>query len=455
MSLQKLSLTQQITLSFLLLIIIGSLLLAAPIAHYADAPSTSYLDHLFHAVSMVCVTGLSVFAVADIYNGFGQTIAIFLIQIGGLGLVSLIALSHYSLQRRLSLTHQTVLQSALNWDSHKDLKEYLFNVYKLTFAFEMTAALLLMIDFIPRFGIGNGIFNSFFLAISAFCNAGFDNLGNNSLIAYQTNTFAISLLALVILVASIGFASWINLITAFKTWLRQSPRSLRLAQKALRPQTKLILRATLTILLIGTLSTWFLERNNPHTIGQLSLFQQGLTSFFQAVTMRTAGIATIDYTQATHASLFIYILQMLIGGAPGSTAGGIKITVAAIAFLVFRAEMLGHSQVTFSRRSIPEKLILQTLTILITFFSILTLGFLFLLVTEPNHEPLSLFFEAVSAIATVGVSMNVTPHLSTAGRLIIMALMFFGRVGPITVLISLIQKQKQTIHYAPTNILLG
>ena len=173
--LKRLSGTQRLTFSFLIVILIGSILLSLPITHYQNAPATGYLDHLFTVVSMVCVTGLSVFPVADVYNGLGQVIAVILMQIGGLGLVTLLAVSTYILRKRMNLSEQHILQSALSYDNSGHLKRYLFNVYKITFIIESLIAALFLIDFIPRFGLGHGIFNAIFLAVSAFCNAGFDH----------------------------------------------------------------------------------------------------------------------------------------------------------------------------------------------------------------------------------------------------------------------------------------
>ena len=174
---KHLSIAQRISGSFISVILIGSILLSLPIMHYANAPATSYFDHLFNTVSMVCVTGLSVFSVGAVYNGLGQFVVMCLMQIGGLGLVSLISISYYSINRRMSLRQQEILQSSIGNNSIADLKHYLFRIYKITFAIECIVALILMTDFIPRFGWQNGIFNSLFLAVSAFCNAGFDNLG--------------------------------------------------------------------------------------------------------------------------------------------------------------------------------------------------------------------------------------------------------------------------------------
>ena len=318
-----LSVTQKLVLSFAFVIIVGSILLSLPISHYANSPETSYLDHLFNAVSMVCVTGLSVVPVSKAYNGFGQIISILLIQTGGLGLVSLIAFSTYTLKNKLGLSDQDLLQSALSRDNQKDLKAYLFNVYKITFSIEALATLVIMTDFIPRFGLGHGIFNSLFLAVSAFCNAGFDNIGTNSLQDYATNPTINLSVAFLIMSGGLGFAVWIDLIQMIRCYIKDRPRNWKLASRPFSNQSRLVLISTSCLLLGGTLLAWFLEMDNSKTIGTLNVWQQLLVSFFQTVTMRTAGFATISYTNANFTSNLLFMIQMFIGGGPGGTAGGI------------------------------------------------------------------------------------------------------------------------------------
>ncbi|MFC2401131.1 TrkH family potassium uptake protein [Streptococcus sobrinus] len=452
---KHLSIAQRISGSFISVILIGSILLSLPIMHYANAPATSYFDHLFNTVSMVCVTGLSVFSVGAVYNGLGQFVVMCLMQIGGLGLVSLISISYYSINRRMSLRQQEILQSSIGNNSIADLKHYLFRIYKITFAIECIVALILMTDFIPRFGWQNGIFNSLFLAVSAFCNAGFDNLGNNSLINYKLNWTVNLAVAFSIISGGLGFRNLMAIIDLVKCWIKERPHKFGLIKKNLTIQTRLVLTTTAIILIAGTLSAWILEFNNPKTIGNLGISHQGLVSFFQTVTMRTAGFATIDYTKAGNSANFIFMIQMLIGGAPGGTAGGLKLIVTAITFLIFKAEFLGERRVSVYNRIIPTQLVKRTFTILVFFFIILLVGYVALLELEPNISPFRLLFEACSALATVGVSMDVTTHLTAGGRIVIMALMFFGRVGPITVLLSLRQRSRKTIDYARTDLTLG
>jgi len=404
---------------------------------------------------MVCVTGLSVFPVAEVYNGLGQVISVILMQIGGLGLVTLIAVSTYLLRRRMNLSSQNILQSALSYDNSGHLKRYLFNVYKITFIIESLISILFLIDFIQRVGVSHGIDNAIFLAVSAFCNAGFDNLGGDSLKPFVLNPLLNLLFMILIVSGGIGFAVWVDIKRAIKAFLADRPYRLKTFTRKLSNQTRLVLNTTAVILILGTAITWLLEANNPKTIGLYNPFQQFMVSLFQTVTMRTAGFATISYLDTHTATNILYMIQMIIGGAPGGTAGGIKVTTVAITFLLFKSELAGQSEVTYRHRIIANKVIKQTLTVLIFFFSILIVGYILLLQFEPHHDPIALLFEAVSAIATVGVSMDLTPQLSTSGRLVIMALMFIGRVGPLTVLLSLLQKKEKEIQYAQTNITVG
>ncbi|CRT28117.1 potassium uptake protein [Streptococcus equi subsp. equi] len=271
---KSLSVTQRLTFSFAIVILIGSLLLSMPFTHYSNGPNTVYLDHFFNVVSMVCVTGLSVVPVADVYNGIGQTIAMMLMQIGGLGLVTLIAVSTFALKRKMRLSDQTLLQSALNRGDSKDLKKYLFFAYKVTFSLEAFAALVIMTDFIPRFGWKNGIFNSIFLAVSAFCNAGFDNLGSSSLKDFVLNPTINAIITFLIISGGLGFAVWVDLGTAFKKYFFERPHCYGITFKKFSNQSRLVLQTTLVILVLGTFLSWFLEKDNLNTIARYNLPQQ-------------------------------------------------------------------------------------------------------------------------------------------------------------------------------------
>lgn len=449
------SASRKLSMSFLAAIFIGSVLLSLPFSQLSTS-HTTYLDHLFTAVSMVCVTGLSVLTVKDTYNLFGQLIAIILMQIGGLGLVTLLSISVFSLKRKISLKNHYTLQAALNQNTAANLKSYLFGAYRFTLATECLAALLLMTEFIPRYGWKHGIFNSIFIAVSAFCNAGFDNLGDSSLQAFVLNPVVNLTVCGLIILGGIGFPVWFNIRDSFKKYAFAHPHHAKLAFKDLSHHTRLVLISTAIILIIGTFVTWLSEFSNRDTIGTFNPLQQLMVSFFQTVTMRTAGFSTISYAKTHPFTNLVYMLQMFIGGAPGGTAGGIKVTTAAVMFLVFRSELSGHSNTIFHFRVISEKLVKYALTVILFFFTLMMSGYALLLFTESHLNPFHLLFETVSAIATVGVSMDVTPQLTTLGRIVVMCLMFIGRVGPFTVFLSLLQKNnKTTIQYATTEILIG
>ncbi|MFK8242431.1 MULTISPECIES: potassium transporter TrkG [unclassified Facklamia] len=452
--LNRLTIPQRLTASFVIVIFCGSILLSLPIFHTGNV-GTTYLDHLFTTVSMVCVTGLTVITVADTYNLFGQMLCIVLMQIGGLGLLTLLAASTFYLKQKLSLKDQYTLQSSFSHESNQDLKALLRSIYRFTAIVELGAALLLMIDFIPKYGIFHGAFNAIFIAVSAFCNAGFDNVGSISMQGEVLNPLVNGVLALLIISGSMGFIVWFELIELVKEYWHSKPRVWRLVSRKMTSHTKLVLYSTLILLAMGTVTTWLTELHNPATIQPYAWWQQGMVSFFQSVTMRTAGFSTLDYSLTKPSTNFLYMIQMIIGGAPGGTAGGMKITTAAVLLLIFRSELRGLNGIQFQRRTIHSVIIRQTVSIVIFFFSVLITGYVLLLITQPDLEPFALLFEAFSALATVGVTMNVTTQLSVTGKMIIMLLMFIGRVGPTTVLLSLAIKAKKEVRYANTNVYLG
>ncbi len=452
----RLPITQRIVVSFLGVIALGSLVLSLPWVFQKGVTYPGYFDVLFNTVSIVCVTGLNTFSVGLTYNMLGQAIVMALIQIGGLGLVTLVSLSYYAINRRMSLSEQTLLKSSLAYETSKDLKQYLFGVYKVTFVLEAIMTAYFLIDFVPRFGWKHGLFNSLFLAVSSFCNAGFDNLPtSHSLTALKTNPIITSGVMFLIFSGAIGFPVWTDLAIKGKIFLKQRPRRLLWFYQSLRPSTLLTLKTTVILLMLGTLSFWLVEAHNPATIGHLNFWQQGWVSLFQAVTMRSAGFTTIDFNQTHLSTNFLFMLQMMMGGGPGGTAGGVKLAIVAIVALLFVSEIRGQKHVTFQQRIISNETIRQTLTILIFFTILLFAGFFILLITENGKDPFQLAFEATSALSTVGVTMDTTSQLTRPGQWVIMALIFIGRVGPLTVLMGLLQTHKRDSHYPQTDIILG
>ena len=451
------SIPKRIAASFAIVILVGSLLLDLPISQLETSQAT-YFDHLFTTVSMVCVTGLFTQPVASTYNTFGQIICMFLMQIGGLGLMSMIAFFFFDSGKKLSLTDRLALQDSLNRDDTKDFKDYLRTIFKYTFMIEGIAAILFMIRFIPMLGVGKGIFTSIFFAISAFCNAGFDNLGDNSLINYATDPLLMFVISALIILGGIGFAVWFDVKNSISCYRRSLQNKYhKMFYKRLHYHTKVVILLTLGILVTGTLLTLITEWNNPDTIGNLNFGQKLLVSFFQTVTMRTAGFASIDYTKANPSTLLLYCIQMFIGGSPGGTAGGVKTTTVLVVLLFIRSEIYEKKSINFKHHTIPYEMARKSLMIFII-FTVLTLSSVFLLsITDPQAPLLYTLFETISAMCTVGVTANLTPTLSMLGQIIIMTLMFIGRIGPLTVLLSFSNRKKQgsLIKYAKAPLLIG
>lgn len=441
----KLSTYQRIVIGFGTVIMIGAMLLSLPIFQLSTSKA-SFLDHLFTTTSMVCVTGLSTLPVAETYNFFGQIICVLLMQIGGLGWLTIMTLLLLMAKDRMALKDQFILQDALNRQSSFKFSLFIKRLLVLTVIIESLAACLLMVDFIPRYGMLQGIWHSIFIAVSAFCNAGFDNIGASSLQSFISNPIVNLIVSLLIIFGGLGFSVWHELVDLLKK---------RTKKRLLSHHTRLVVITTILLLFFGTVTTLILEWNNPQTIGSLSFGDKLMASFFQSTTMRTAGFATIDYSKSYASTNFIYVLLMIIGGAPGGTAGGIKVTTIAIICLLIRSIFKGHEEVTYRWRSFSIQLIKQALVIIVFFMSVLLVGYFLLLINNPQLSPLALWFESVSALATVGVTMGITSQLSVIGKLIIMVMMFIGRIGPMTVLLSIGQQKSKEIKHIKTTILLG
>lgn len=443
-----LSPARRIFLSFAGVIFIGSLLLSLPFVQASGSQAT-YFDHLFTTVSMVCVTGLFTQPVATTYNVWGQLICMLLIQIGGLGLMTFIGVFYIQGKQKLSLRSRETIQESFSYGESKSLKSFMRSIFLTTFLVEGLGAFLLSFRFIPEFGLGRGIFTSIFLAISAFCNAGFDNFGSSSLVNYQTDPLINLVIAGLIITGGLGFMVWFDLATQLG----------KKKKRRLRFHTKLVLFLTAGILLFGTVSTLFTEWYNPGTIGNLSVPEKVLVSFFQTVSMRTAGFASIDYTQARPVTLFIYILQMFLGGAPGGTAGGLKITTFFVLLVFARSELLGLPHANVAQRTIEDRTVQKSFSVFIIFLMTFLLGLMLLGITaEGTPRFIYLMFETISALATVGVTANLTPELGKLALSIVMLLMFIGRIGPLTLLVSLADYQpdkKDLIQYMKADISIG
>lgn len=443
-----LSPARRIFLSFAGVIFIGSLLLSLPFVQASGSQAT-YFDHLFTTVSMVCVTGLFTQPVATTYNVWGQLICMFLIQIGGLGLMTFIGVFYIQSKQKLSLRSRATIQDSFSYGETRSLRKFVHSIFLTTFLVEGLGALLLSFRFVPQLGWGRGLFSAIFLAISAFCNAGFDNFGSTSLIAFQTDPLVNLVIAGLIITGGLGFMVWFDLATHIG----------KKKKGRLHFHTKLVLLLTVGLLAFGTVSSLVLEWNNTGTIGNLSVADKVLVSFFQTVSMRTAGFGTIDYSMARPVTLLIYILQMFLGGAPGGTAGGLKITTFFVLLVFARSELLGLPHANVARRTIAPRTVQKSFSVFIIFLMTFLLGLVLLGMTAKGNPPfIHLIFETISALGTVGVTANLTPDLGKLALSVIMVLMFIGRIGPLTLLVSLADyhpEKKDMIHYMKADISIG
>jgi len=447
----------KIVLSFLAVIFAGSLLLSLSISQIPGSEAT-YFDHLFTTVSMVCVTGLYTQSVASTYSIIGQIFCMVLMKLGGLGLLTIVSAVYFSLGRSVSIRNEVTLQQALNRDQLGDFKSFILSIVKFSTLFELIGAFLLMSHFIPLLGVAKGAFNSLFLAVSGFNNAGFDNMGTSSLIDFSGVPIINLVIPLLIIVGGIGFTVWFDIGNTLKEADKTlSIQNIKIIYRRLSLHTRLVLNWTMMLLLIGAVSFLIFEWNNPQSIGQMNVFDKLQAAFFQSVTMRTAGFATVSYDTVHIVTLIMFCSLMFIGGSPGGTAGGAKTSTVALVFKGLKTEITGEEDISYQKRSLNQSLVRKA-AIIVVLFILLNLIGVSLLTIFDGHIPLEyLIFESFSALGTVGVSANITPDLSRMSQLVLMLEMFLGRLGPITVFTALrLQKRsKKKYKYAEGKVLIG
>ncbi|MCI0130663.1 MULTISPECIES: TrkH family potassium uptake protein [Enterococcaceae] len=440
--LRRINTVQFITLMFLIIIFIGSFLLFLPISHQTGKQLT-YIDALFVATSSVCVTGLTPINISQVLSPFGHIVMMILIEIGGLGFMSIALIVAMMFRKRVSLQSRLVIKEMLNLNNHGGVVKLLKFVVKFSVSVQLLGVILLGFQFIPEYGVKRGIFYSIFHAVSAFCNAGFDLFGD-SLLGYQQNPYVLLVISGLIISGGFGFIVWYDLIH----WQDHRRFSLH---------TKIALMVTLSLLIGGTVLFSITDR-----FYEMSFVKQLTNSFFLSVTPRTAGFASIDYGSMSYAGLILTIVLMFIGGTSGSTAGGIKTTTLGVLLIQLVSTLKGRDEAEWQERSIPRNIVMKSF-VLFFFASLLCLlSALVLSMTEysPQHSGIEyVLFEVVSAFATVGLTMGLTPHLTLFGKLLIMCLMFIGRVGLYTVMYALLRKELNELgnkfNYPKETVLIG
>ena len=443
---KALSATKIIAVVFAVIILTGALLLTLPAAS-RDGVSCGFRPALFTATSATCVTGLVLYDTWSQWSGFGQIVIISLIQIGGLGFMSAATLFVFVLRRRIGLKQRLVMAQALSVSDMDGVVRLQKTVLVGSFSIEAIGALILTLRFWPEYGFPTALKWGVFHSISAFCNAGFDILGcitpGVSLMEFQSDPVVLLTLGALVTTGGLGFLVWEE-IAAKRSFRKFSV------------YTRLVLMTTLALLLAGWAAICLLEWNNPDTLGPMSLGEKLLNGLFQSITLRTAGFAAIDQALLTEGGKAVSIVLMLIGGSSGSTAGGLKTVTFIVLILFMTARARGRSTVCVFKRTIPQGQVLDAMTIGFIMLFLAVFGGIFISATSPVGFTDGLY-EAVSALATVGLTAGVTGSLSIPAQVLMIIYMYFGRVGVLTISLGFLMgdRAEERFRYAQTNLLIG
>ncbi len=439
---KKLSIPQFIVFGFLSILILGGSMLMLPIASQSGE-FTPFWDAFFTAASALFVTGQITLETASHWNYFGKTVILSLIEIGGLGFMTVLVLFFLLLGKKISLREKKIIQESLNIEDTSQAGSIVSYVLRFSISIQIIGAILLGISWIPQMGLIKGTYFSIFHSISAFCNAGFDLFGN-SMAGFQENPYILFVIMSLIIIGGLGFIVWRDLSTFRKN-------------KKLLFHTKIALSATGIVLLVSFLILGITEFRHG-TFAHLNPFDQVVNTLFLAVTPRTAGYSNINYQQLSMAGIFVTIVLMFMGGSSGSTAGGIKLTTLSVLFFSFVSQFR-REEPRFGFRAIGKERIQKAFLLLVV--ALLTITTILLLMFMTQTIPEGFGFEAVlmevfSCFGTVGLSMGLTPYLNWFGKFLLIILMFMGRVGTLTVILSLGSVDKESkVHYPEDSVLIG
>lgn len=434
----KLNTTQLILLSFLVVILVGSILLSLPISTQTGE-SVPYIDALFTATTATCVTGLVTVPTYSTWSVFGQVVILILIQIGGLGVITVLSGITIALHRKMKLGDSRLISDAFNLNSLEGLSAFIKKVILGTFIVEGVGALLYMPVFVRDFG-ARGVWIAIFNSISAFCNAGIDIIGDSSLMPYVTDPLINGVTCALIVVSGLGYIVWWDVLRVLKNVRVQGIKCFRF----LSLHSKIVLSSTLVLIFGGAALIFAFEYSNAETIANMSLFEKIQASIFQSVTTRTAGFAALDQSALTEGASIVSLFLMFIGGSPVGTAGGIKTVTLVVIALTAYAAIVGRNDVSIFNRSISKQAVRKAVAVAMMSFSIMMISTL-LLAFVTDATALEILYETVSATATVGLSKNLTPLLNIWGKIIIICTMYFGRIGPISLAIAF-SYQKEIVN---------
>jgi trk system potassium uptake protein TrkH len=429
-------------LGFSFIILTGAVLLMLPVASENREP-ISFVDALFTATSATCVTGLVLFDTGSHFSTFGHWVILLLIQIGGIGFMTMATLFALILRRRISLKERLVLQESLNQGSIEGLVRLVRKVIFYALALELAGAVLYTIRFAFDMPFGQAVYHGVFHAISIFNNAGFDLSGNGSSFIRYSEDFYINIVSMALIV--LGGFGFIVLADLFD--YRQ--------KRKFSLHTKVVLSVSAGLIVVGALVILIFEFTNGRTIGDEHFAHKVLSALFQSVTTRSGGVSTVEIAELRQATQFFIVILMFIGASPGSTGGGIKTTTFAVLVGAVLAMMRGKEDVVLFRLRLAQERVYKAITVTLFCIGIVLAGTMLLATTE-DASFLKILFEATSAFGTVGLSMGLTADLSLAGKLTIIVLMFIGRLGPLTLTYALGPKQGRSLYrYAEGKIIIG
>lgn len=428
----RISPAQLIPLSFLIVIVAGTLLLWLPFSS-APGEKTSLLTAAFTATTSVCVTGLVVVDTYAHWSVFGQGVILILIQIGGLGVVAVGSMLLLLGKKKFTLEDRMLLNDSLNIDKKRGLLTFLRRIFKGVFIVEGIGALLFAIKFVPRYGFLKGLWASLFQSISAFCNAGMDVLGPTSMIEFRDSALLMGTTMALIVLGGLGFVVWFDVIDAVREGIKNRFTPLRVIQR-LPVHSKLVLSMTFFLILAGAAVVFAAEYSNPATIGGMDLPGKLGNSLFQSITFRTAGFASVPQESLTEISCLIGYILMFIGGSPVGTAGGIKTVTFFMVFMNAFSYVQKRRETVIFRRRVSEEIMRKAAAVV--FVSLVTVLIMTcLLLSRGGISLTDGLYEVVSALATVGLSRGLTPSLDAIGRILIIVAMYLGRIGPISMAI--------------------
>ena len=442
----KLQPAQVILFSFAGWITLGALVLMLPVSAN-PGKSISLIDAFFMSTSATCVTGLASISLVDDLSIFGQMVLLVLLQVGGLGIMTLSSSMAVLMGKNLEMREQVIMHDVLDTSSSEELLNLVVNVIRYTFAIEFVGAILLTIGFYQEgFEIGQSLYYGFYHSISAFCNAGFA-LWNNNLEDFKFTPLIHFTISFLIIFGGIGF----SVLKDVGDMLKKKQRSLR----SLSLHTKIVLVTNTLLLITGTFYLFFGEF--LHSFQDYSMWEKFQVAFFQSTTTRTAGFNTVSMMALQPHCIYLMILLMFIGASPGSTGGGVKTSTFAILLYSVKATLQGRQEVEMFERRIPAQTVVKSIAIFIICLIVVSIGVLVLVRVEPDKSFLSLIFEVVSGFGTVGLSMGITPFLSSIGKLCIISMMYLGRVGPLTLILAVGSRVvlPSNVEYPEGKVLIG